>query len=1604
MEFATAAVGEIAKEVSNSMLDRVKRHAGYILDRKKNVADLKAKVEDLNDKRERVEHDVQAAKRNEEEIAADVNRWLERVGEIMEKNAEEVKALEDQAMNRCFMCCPNVKSYHQLGKKAEEHAGVIEKLLQAKFDSVGYRRAPELIVKVPGDYYNFQSRSNLLEGIMNALTNPDVKVIGLHGLPGVGKTILVNVVARKAWEARMFDEVVIATVSHNPNIRSIQEEIAEQLGLRFDNVKKESGRAKVLSQRLSGGKKILVILDDIWDKMDLDDIGISFKDDKNIARGEKAGSTIENISGSSSMDTSTGRIKILLTSRRSDVMDQMNAEMKFECEYLSREEAMELFASIVGSAVVTNLAYNSKANQLVEKCGGLPVAVSTIANAMKNTSPDVWENALIELKRLNPENIDKMRSVYSIIELSYQLLKSEEAQSFLELCALEGQASNILLSDLLKYGLGMQLFKHVKNLEEARIRLSALVHKLKASSLLLSGKYDETVKMHDLVRDVSLSIVSKEKQMIVIEDDTHFLSLRREGKLANCTAISLPRSDVHQLPSVLECPKLKLLLLFSKDKFQLQVPDLIFEKTNDLRVLDLTGMHFPSLPSSFPCLTNLRTLCLDQCKLGTITSIAKLKKLDILSFLSSEIMQLPNEIGELTELRMLDLSNCSNLEVIPANTLSKLSCLEELYMGNSFDRWDVEGNARLTELRNLKHLTTLHVHVRDAQFLPEDVFPETLGRYRIFLGDMPWDWVNKHKYSRTLKLKVTTRINLDREIRALIRKAEELYVDELEGFRSIIYELDDTGFQNLKNLQVKNNSEIQCIISSSHGISSEAFPLVESLLLYDLINLKKIFHGQIYSGCFRRLRTIEVRNCDSLKNLFSLSLATHFLQQLQEIEVSDCSAIVDILGADRETANQEAIVLGELQSITLQSLPNLVSFYFGEEKHSTSHHGQVASTLSSVPLFSKKIEFPKLQKLKLCSINIESIWHSQYQLQTSIQNLTSLIIEGCDNLKHILSYSMANWLQQLQVFEIINCKQIREIIATEETTVYGNRTTSFFPCLKILRIEQCPELKGFINKSSSKDISSCNTTEVVLFSEEVAFPNLERLTISHLRNVKQIWYHQPQAYSCGKLKDLTVEYCNALLNVFTSSVLGAFQSLEMLKVTDCSSLEEVFDIKETCSATMQLRRLYLDRLPKLKHVWNKDPHGNTISFKDLRHVEVLECWSLKSVFPFSIAKGLQQLQRLDIERCGVEEIISKNINSEGSEQEIRFEFNQLLFLQLWDLPYLKCFYPGMHNATWPALKWLWKCGCEKKIKIFGKPDDAESQIQQPLLQIDEVIPRLEEVSFSSDDISMICAGQFVDDFFCHIKELGVTSYLNESAYFPFGFLQRFSNLRWLGVYDSNFKELSHCKRYDDGEEKQVCITLPKISHLRLRRLYKITHLWNEDSPMGHICSNLETLQVWECDSLISLGSSSASFQNLTTLYVCKCNGIAELITSSKAQSLVNLVTMKIRECEMMEQVVASNEGDNDDDEAMSEITFPKLECLKLDRLQSLKSFCSGNYTFKFPSLEQVFVRQCPSMKIFCHGALSTPRLRKVQLKKTNYEGRWGGDLNATIQQIAQLSE
>ncbi|XP_061971522.1 probable disease resistance protein At4g27220 isoform X1 [Populus nigra] len=1601
----------IVAKVAELLVVPIKRQIGYVIDCNTNIQNLKNEVEKLTYAKTRVIHSIEEAISKGEEIEVDVENWLGSVDGVIEGGCGVVG---DESSKKCFMgLCPDLKIRYRLGKAAKEELTVVVDLQEkGKFDRVSYRAAPSGIGPFK-DYEAFESRNSVLNDIVDALKDGDVNMVGVYGMGGVGKTTLVNKVAEQVKEGRLFDKVVLALVSPTPDIRRIQGEIADGLGLKLD-AETDKGRASQLCRGLKKVTTVLVILDDIWKELKLEDVGIP------------SGSDHEGC-------------KILMTSRNKNILSrEMGANRNFQIQILPVREAWNFFEKMVG-VTVKNPSVQLVAAEVAKRCAGLPILLATVARALKNEDLYAWKEALTQLTRFDKDDIDK--TAYSCLELSYKALRDDEIKSLFLLC---GQilTYDALISDLLKYAIGLDLFKGRSTSEEARNRLHTLVDELKASCLLLEGDNDGSVKMHDVVQSFAISVALRDHHVLTVADE--FKEWPTNDVLQQYTAISLPFRKIPDLPAILECPNLNSFLLLSTDP-SLQIPEKIFREMKELKVLDLTGVNLSPLPSSLQFLENLQTLCLDFCVLEDISIVGELKKLKVLSLMGSDIVCLPREIGKLTRLLLLDLSNCERLEVISPNVLSSLTRLEELYMGNSFLKWEAEGpssernSACLSELKLLANLITLDMQITDADHMPKDLFLcfQKLERFRIFIGD-GWDWSVKYATSRTLKLKLNTVIQLEERVNTLLKITEELHLQELNGVKSILNDLDEEGFCQLKDLHVQNCPGVQYIINSMRMGPRTAFLNLDSLFLENLDNLEKICHGQLMAELLGNLRILKVESCHRLKNLFSVSIARRVVR-LEEITIIDCKIMEEVVAEESEndTADGEPIEFTQLRRLTLQCLPQFTSF------HSNRRQKLLASDVrskeivagnelgTSMSLFNTKILFPNLEDLMLSSIKVEKIWHDQHAVQPPcVKNLASIAVQSCSNLNYLLTSSMVESLAQLKSLEICNCKSMEEIVVPEGIGEGKMMSKMLFPkllilslislpkltrfctsnllechSLKVLTLGKCPELKEFIAIPSSADVpamSKPDNSKSALFDDKVAFPNLVVFVSFEMDNLKVIWHNELHPDSFCRLKILHVGHGKNLLNIFPSSMLGRFHNLENLVINDCDSVEEIFDLQALINVEQrlavtasQLRVVRLTNLPHLKHVWNRDPQG-IVSFHNLCTVHVQGCLGLRSLFPASIAQNLLQLELLRIDTCGVEEIVAKD---EGLEEGPEFVFPKVTFLQLRELPELKRFYPGIHTSEWPRLKTLRVYDCEKieifpsEIKCSHEPcreDHMDIQGQQPLLSFRKIFPNLEDLHLESKDASaLLKCPQY---FFHKLKVLELFCFGDAHATFLFDLLPRFPNMERLNVERGTFKELLPSRLV--GMEEHATALSP-IRHLELDSLPCLEHLWKSNSQLDQALQTLETLRVHNCGSLIYLAPSRASFQNLTNLDVWNCERLVKLVTSTTAKSLAQLTRMSIKDCSIVTVIVA-NEGDGIKDE----IVFRKLEILELHRLPSLTSFCSEKHSFDFPSLVEVTVSQCPEMKFFSNGALSTPKLRRVNLTEEEKKGSWVGNLNTTIQQLS----
>uniref|UniRef100_A0A9I9E2F4 Disease resistance R13L4/SHOC-2-like LRR domain-containing protein n=1 Tax=Cucumis melo TaxID=3656 RepID=A0A9I9E2F4_CUCME len=484
--------------------------------------------------------------------------------------------------------------------------------------------------------------------------------------------------------------------------------------------------------------------------------------------------------------------------------------------------------------------------QIARECAGLPIAITTVAKALRNKPSDIWNDALDQLKSVDVgmANIGEMeKKVYLSLKLSYDCLGYEEVKLLFLLCSMFPEDCSIDVEGLHVYAMGMGFLHGVDTVVKGRRRIKKLVDDLISSSLL--QQYSEYgcnyVKMHDMVRDVALLIASKNEHVRTLSYVKRSNEEWEEEKLlGNHTAVFI--DGLHYPLPKLTLPKVQLLTLVGQSCWEhnkrVSVVETFFEEMKELKglVLENVNISLMQRTSDLYSLANIRVLRLQRCQLlGSIDWIGELKKLEILDFRGSNISQIPTTMSQLTQLKVLNLSFCEQLEVIPPNILSKLTKLEELSL-ETFDRWEGEEwyegreNASLSELKCLPHLYALELTIQDEEIMPKDLFlvgELNLEKFNICIGcqsklKYTFAYQNKNRIKNFIGIKMESGRCLDDWIKNLLKRSDNVLLEGSVCSKVLHSELvGANNFVSLKYLYLYDNSKFQHFINVSNTINIE---------------------------------------------------------------------------------------------------------------------------------------------------------------------------------------------------------------------------------------------------------------------------------------------------------------------------------------------------------------------------------------------------------------------------------------------------------------------------------------------------------------------------------------------------------------------------------------------------------------------------------------------------------------------------------------------------------------------------------------------------------------------------------------------------------------
>ncbi|XP_060178389.1 probable disease resistance protein At4g27220 [Lycium barbarum] len=1321
---ALEIVGLITEPVVNYIVKPIGRQLGYLMFYRRNIQNLKDEMEKLDQIRADVVQLKEEEERNLRSVGTVTEGWLKETDDILKKTntilpseADIGKGCPSQGLISCWV----------LSKKAKK---IIDTVIQRQNDGREYAKlyysAPPdkacIVSKKDSDENDGMSRQLIMTDIIKALNDEETTMIGICGPGGVGKTRMEKKVIAKVEGENLFDKVVFTVVSQQFNLEKLQASIAKQLGLEL-NEEDKNMRAIKLNTRLKRGYKILLILDDVWEELDLEEIGIPLGDDHKGC-------------------------KVMLSSRKKEVCLFMvqNTEKIFTIDSLNDEESWNLFKRKAGDRAI-NPAFNQIAQEISKECGGLPLGIITVAKALKDKSQEIWEGALTQLKSVLPENITGLGKVYKSLKLSYDHLENDEARKLYLHCCLFPEDYSIPLETLARRGMSLGMFAHINSLQEARIRVELLVDQLKSCFLLQKDKDNSSVIMHDALRDLAIYITSREQHIFGINHCLKVNQWPNDIHHEEVTCISVQSRTAVKHPKTLNCPRLEFLEIKMEAGGISYLHDDIFHGTRALKTIEVSRMRFSLMPSSIGLLKNLCMLTLLHCEMEDISLIGELVNLEILSMRYSQFRVVPAELGKLEKLRLLDL-NCDIIERIEPGVLSSFLELEELDMeGCRGVEWEVENkveqskvkNVSLAELQVMQNLTTLRIVISDRVIPKDTSLPGGLTRFFIHIVSSDSSGISDFRPSANFYREFSKTVLCSSNAEHVADWLSNVVVraEKVELRNSVTSHVIDLlareSFQHVKFLVVSDCKELLYLANMSNLIYPCEAP-------------------SQYTNCFANLEDLSISNCEEIVYVLPMPVASTTLPLLKSLEINSCKKLehVFLLEEDNrsgghgisqidkvkfprleriELENLEAlkgfcngtynIELRSLSTLHICNLPNIRGF-FSNNDNLTAELNQSANKHF---LFGEKDALASLKNLELSDMDDAMLLCYQLVSHCCFRGLEYLSIRNCKNLPPYLFIDPVN--------------DARIISAEEEEKEYGENVTAnslLFPHLKYLALYGLSDLRHVVSLNMQKvpfanvksvHVQSCerllhfsSLSVARIFSQHVEIlsfrdcKEMEQVFVLEENEVDGADQSQIPGIQFPRLRELLL--CN--LPALTSFCKGVnnieFPSLRYLEISDLNDIKGLV-IPTNGEQSSGMRFLFGTKHLELRdldsELWFHQLFSSTQSFRELEILRILNCNKMRNLFSSSSIGALVNLKNLAIWNCSQIEAVIVD-DEEGEGMSMKPLFLKLKHLYLTDLPKLGSFSQSKHALHFPSLEKLSISDCGEKQTF------AQGYINTPRLQ------------------------------------------------------------------------------------------------------------------------------------------------------------------------------------------------------------------------------------------------------------------------------------------------
>ncbi|XP_022745606.1 putative disease resistance protein At3g14460 isoform X2 [Durio zibethinus] len=1020
------------------------------------------------------------------------------------------------------------------------------------------------LVDVSGVFYGRDGEKEAIMKLLHPenLTENQIDVIPIVGMPGVGKTTLARFIYNDERVKEWFDLKAWVCISDQFDVFKVTKAILDEITSGCDDSENLDQLQLRLKEKLLG-KKFLFILDDVWNE--------NYADWDDLTRPFTSGAR---------------NSKIIVTTRNERVASIMKTVQTCPLGILSDDDCWKIFAK---HALVDGIPSRHRCRKVIReaianRCKGLPLAAKTLGGLLRCKDADEWNEILDSdlWDKLEKEDYEFRKEELILLWMAEGLLqifkkdgnaegnkyfKDLASRSFFQQSARDKSCfvMHDLISDLAK-SISGEFFCRLESRGD-----SCEITKKTRHLANIQGKYDVAKKFKTLSKAKSLRT---------------FLTLQSSPFVCFVTS--------QMLDLITKCKCLRVLSL-AKYRNINELPEEI-DNLKYLRYLNLSKTSIKCLPNSLSTLYYLQTLILFECfRLVELPKdMCRLINLQHLDIRRTRLARMPEGMDKLKDLRTLTDFVLGEQNGSSINELGKLKHLRGRLAISRLENVACARDAKDANLKKKKNLKELELlwssdHDTDDTRHLREVLQQLEPRKKLtrlviscYGGTKFPEWIGHSSFTKVVSV-------------------------ELSGCKYCLFLPPLGQLSSLKSLSISGFLEVATVGDDNDGFyghcdaSSKPFGSLKTLSFSKMPEWKE-WKLCSRDDAFSSLQELSIRDCPKLTN----SLPKH-LPSLRKLWIACCGNLGGLLP---EAPRIRELELGDCDALQLVPLPCGL------------RELRICNRIINDSIMEQMMEHcTRLEKLNMlnCS-NLRSLPEGRLPIMLKqlriaggvlgcfkIPLFTSLeSLEIVDGRCHPLESFPLGPFPMLKLLSFSTCDDLRWIGASK------GPCCQHLACLNSLLINRCPNLISF---QIEEGLSATNLRRIVLsdcenlksFPEHMhsLFPSLKELEIIDCPEIESF----PREGLPSKLKQIYIIRSEKLIAGMMRREWSLQTLLSLTRFEILSEKSEIECFPDEHLLPSSLIHLALFKFPNLKLLDGKGFQHLT----SLRKLQIEQCPTLQSM-------------------------------------------------------------------------------------------------------------------------------------------------------------------------------------------------------------------------------------------------------------------------------------------------------------------------------------------------------------------------------------------------------